>query len=132
AQKLIEQQNYGIAGMAFNLRQRAEYLECADKLAAFNATLRDAVDFFLPHLQATNRSCTARQLVDEIVKAKTADGASKRYISDLRVRLKKFADDFDGKQIATFTTIDIDQWFPGLTDSETDRPVTALTRNNSR
>ena len=43
AQKLIEQQNYGIAGMAFNLRQRAEYLECADKLAAFNATLRDAV-----------------------------------------------------------------------------------------
>src|SRR6266436_893698 len=52
--KLIEQENYGISGMAFNLRQRAEYLECAEKLVPFNATLRDAVTFYLPHLQATN------------------------------------------------------------------------------
>src|SRR5262249_33913432 len=42
-QKLIEQQNYGIAAFALNERQRAEYLECAEKLAPFNATLRDAV-----------------------------------------------------------------------------------------
>jgi integrase len=130
--KLIEQENYGISGMAFNLRQRAEYLECADKLAPFNATLRDAVDFYLPHLKATNRTCTAKQLVDEIVKAKTADGASKRYTSDLRGRLKKFADDFDGKPIAEFTTADIDQWLRGLTDSETGKPVAAITRNNFR
>ncbi len=130
--KLIEQENYGISGMAFDLRQRAEYLECADKLAPFNATLRDAVDFYLPHLKATNRTCTAKQLVDEIVKAKTADGASKRYTSDLRGRLKKFADDFDGKPIAEFTTADIDQWLRGLTDSETGKPVAAITRNNFR
>jgi len=130
--KLIEQENYGISGMAFNLRQRAEYLECAEKLAPFNTTLRDAVNFYLPHLQATNRSCTAKQLVEEIVKAKTADGGSKRYMSDLRIRLKKFADDFDGKQIAEFTTIDIDQWLRGLTDSETGKPVAAITRNNFR
>jgi len=41
-QKLAEQRNYGIAGSGFNLNQRVEYLECADKLAPFNATLRDA------------------------------------------------------------------------------------------
>lgn len=71
-QKLIEQKNYGIDGMALNVRQRAEYFDCADKLAPFNATLRDAVDFYLPHLQATNRSCTAKQLVDEIVTAQAS------------------------------------------------------------
>jgi hypothetical protein len=69
-QKLPEQANYGIEGMAFSLRQRAEYLECADKLAPFNVTLRDAVNFYLPHLQATNRSCTAKELVDEILNVK--------------------------------------------------------------
>jgi len=132
SQKLIEQQNDGISGMTLNLRQRAEYLECAEKLAPFNTTVCDAVNFYLPYLQATNRSCTAKQLAEEIVKAKTADGASKRYMSDLRIRLKKFADEFDGKQIATFTTIDIDQWLRGLTDSETGKPVAAITRNNFR
>src|ERR1035437_3681670 len=69
-QKLAEQQNYGDEGVAFSLRQRVEYLECADKLAPFNATLRDAVDFYRLHLQATKRSCTATQLLDEILAAK--------------------------------------------------------------
>ena len=79
-QKLAEQKNYGIEGTAFSLRQRAEYLECAEKLAPFNATLRDAVNFYLPHLEATNRSCTVKQLVDEILSGKKADGASHRIL----------------------------------------------------
>ena len=38
-QKLVEQENYGTAGLAFHERQRAEYLECAEKLQPFGATL---------------------------------------------------------------------------------------------
>src|SRR4030095_947355 len=37
-QKLIEQENYGVAGVSFNERHRAEYLECAEALQAFGAT----------------------------------------------------------------------------------------------
>jgi hypothetical protein len=62
--KRIEQENYGTAGTSFNERQRAEYLECAESLKPFNATIRDAVNFYLPHLHATNRTCTAAELVD--------------------------------------------------------------------
>src|ERR1039457_7479940 len=72
-QKQAEQANYGIEGM-ISLRQRAEYLECAEKLASFNATLRDAVNFYLLHLEATTRLCTIKQLVDEILSGKKADG----------------------------------------------------------
>lgn len=100
-QKLAEQKNYGDEGMAFTLRQRAEYLECADKLAPFNVTLRDATNFYLPHLEATNRSCTVKHLVDEILSGKKADGASHRYIKDLKSRLNQFAASFDGRAIAT-------------------------------
>src|SRR5437763_644548 len=114
-QKLAEQRNYGIAGSNFSLRYRAEYSECAKRLAPFNVTLRDAVDFYLPHLQATNRSCTAKQIVDEMVGAKTADGASPRYINDLKNRLNHFAIAFDGKSVAKITTMEIDQWLRGLT-----------------
>src|SRR6266403_747006 len=65
-QKLVEQENYGIAGVSFSERYRAEYLECAEALQPFGATIRDAVNFFLPHLKAMKRSCTAAQLVDEL------------------------------------------------------------------
>jgi integrase len=131
-QKLIEQENYGIAALAFNERQRAEYLECSEKLAPFNATLRDAVEFYLPHLRATNRSCAAKELVEEILKAKAADGASKCYLSDLRSRLKQFATSFDGKPVAEITTTEIDHWLRSLSDSATGELLAPITRNNFR
>jgi integrase len=131
-QKLIEQANYGTAGMAFDERQRAEYLECAEKLAPFNVTLRDAVNFYLPHLEATNRTCTAAELVTELLKTKKADGASARYLSDLRSRLTQFSKSFDGKPVAEIMATDVDNWLRSLSDSETGAPLASSTRNNFR
>ena len=128
----MEQQNYGTAGMAFTELQRAEYLECADKLATFDVTLRDAVNFYLPYLQAKNRTCTVRELVTELLNAKKADRASARYLSDLRSRLTQFAKSFDDKPVAEITTADVDQWLRGLTDSQTGNPLAGTTRNNFR
>ncbi|MEY2546448.1 MAG: hypothetical protein QOG48_1565 [Verrucomicrobiota bacterium] len=130
-QKLAERNKYGNRGVAFSFGQRAEYSECAERLAPFNVTLRDAVDFYMPHLQATNRSCTVKQLVEEMVSGKEADGASKRYISDLKSRLNQFASSFEDKSVAEITTTDIDQWLRGLTILK-GKPVAATTRNNSR
>ena len=130
-QKLVEKKSYGDEGMAFGLRERGEYLECAEKLAPFNATLRDAVNFYLPHLQATNRSCTVNQLVDQILSGKKADGASRRYIKDLKSRLNQFAAAFNSKVVAKITTTDIDQWLRSLTNLNGMR-VSPVTRNNFR
>ena len=78
--KQIERENYGTAGTSFTERRRAEYMECAEALRPFNATIRQAVNFCLPHLHASNRACSAAQLVDELLKIKEADGASERYL----------------------------------------------------
>jgi hypothetical protein len=130
--KLIEQQNYGTAGMAFNEKQRAEYLECAEKLMPFAKTIRDAVAFYLPHLQATNRSCSAAELVGELLNIKAADGASERYLGDLKSRLGQFAADFDGKPVAEITSTEVDQWLRSLSNEETGKLLAATTRNNFR
>jgi integrase len=132
AQKLIEQENYGTAGLSFNERQRAEYLECVEKLHPFGVTIRDAVNFYLPHLQASNRSCTAAELVDEVLKVKEADGASKRYLYDLRSRLTQFSESFDGKPVAEFTAPQIDEWLRSLGNKETGKRLSPVTRNNFR
>jgi integrase len=132
AQKLIEQENYGTAGLSFNDRQRAEYLECAEKLQPFGATIRDAVNFYLPHLRVRNRTKTAAELVDELLKVKEADGASKRYLSDLRSRLGSFADTFDGKPVAEITSREVDEWLRSLSDKDTGKRLSPVTRNNFR
>lgn len=131
-QKLIEQDNYGIAGVSFNERHRAEYLECAELLQPFGATIREAVKFYVPHLQALKRSCTAAQLVEELLKVKEADGASRRYLGDLRSRLNQFAEIFDGKAIAEITSTEIDEWLRSLSDKETGKRLSPITRNNFR
>jgi integrase len=131
-QKLVEQENYGTAGLSFNDRQRAEYLECAEKLQPFGKTIRDAVNFYVPHLRALKRTCTAAELVGELLKAKEADGASLRYLSDLRSRLSQFAAVFDGKPVAEITSPQIDEWLRSLSDHETGKRLSPVTRNNFR
>jgi integrase len=118
--------------LSFNERQRAEYLESAEKLLPFGVTIRDAVNFYLPYLKATNRSCTAAELVDELLKVREADGASERYLSDLRSRLKQFSDAFDGKSVAEMTAPQVDEWLRSLSNKETGKRLSPVTRNNFR
>jgi integrase len=130
--KLVEQENYGTAGLSFNERQRAEYLECAEALQPFGVTIRDALNFYLPHLKASKRTCSAAQLVEELLEVKEADGASERYLSDLRSRLTQFSDSFDGKPVAEITSTQIDEWLRSRSDKETGKRLAPVTRNNFR
>ncbi|MEO7166067.1 MAG: site-specific integrase [Chthoniobacterales bacterium] len=101
-------------------------------LEPFSVTVRDAVNFYLPHLQAMNRTCTAAQLVEELLKIKRADGASARYLSDLKSRLGQFAETFNGKPVAEITSREVDQWLRSLSERDSGRPLAATTRNNFR
>jgi integrase len=96
-----------------------------EQLKPFGKTITDAVDQYIAHLKASEKSCSAEQLVNELVATKEKDGASVRHISDLRSRLKIFAKKFDGQMVATITTKQIDDWLRSL-------PVSPVTRNHYR
>ncbi|HEU5247016.1 MAG TPA: tyrosine-type recombinase/integrase [Candidatus Udaeobacter sp.] len=124
-QKLIEQENFGTAGLSFNEQQRVEYLECAKKLHPFGRTITDAVAHYVGYLEASAKSCTAVELVKKLIDAKEKDGASVRHVDDLRSRLNIFAEKFDGQPVATITSAEIDNWLRSL-------PVSPVTRNHYR
>ena len=130
-QKLIEQQNYGVAGLSLGERQRAEYRECVELLEPFGVSLRDAIALALPHLKAQNRTCSAAELVEELVQVKEADGASERYLEDLRSRLGAFAEAFDGRPIAGISAPMVDEWLRSLSDKSGKR-LSPVTRNHFR
>src|SRR5262252_8164496 len=58
----------------------------AKQLAKFGKTIADAIAFYLPHLQATNRTCTFAELKAELISAKEKDGVSAPYLTDLECR----------------------------------------------
>jgi integrase len=124
-QKNIELLNGGIEAAQFPSALRVMAREAATTLAPFGKNIRDAVGFYLPHLQAMNRTCTFRTLTDELLIAKKKDGSSARYLGDLRSRLGQFAASMGNKTVASLTARDVDEWLRAL-------EVSATTRNNFR
>ena len=104
---------------------RVEAVTCAKKLQPFGKTLSEATEHFLDHLAAITRTCLVSELIAEFIAAKAHDGASKRYLQDLRNRLATFSADFGELTISAVQPSQIDDWLRGLT-------VAPQTSNNFR
>src|SRR5262249_35525847 len=104
----IALKNRGREHAEFPTSWRAMAHESMEALQPFGKNIRDATAHYLAFLKATARSCSAEDLVKEMVKAKKADGLSKRHVDDLESRLSFFAAKFDGKPVAAVTPRDID------------------------
>ena len=123
--KNAELRRNGIFHAEFPERLRIMAQNAVERLRPFGKTIDDAVAHYVAHLKASEKSCTAVQLVKELLAEKKADGVSERHLGDLRYRLSVFANAFDGKPVAMITRTEIDDWLRAL-------PVSPLTRNNYR
>jgi integrase len=122
--KNAELRRNGIEHAEFPTALRVIAQNADEQLKPFGKTITDAVQHYIAHLKASEKSCTAVQLVKELVAAKENDGASQRHLDDLR-RLNIFADKFPNQPVATITSAKIDDWLRSL-------PVSAVTRNHYR
>ncbi len=100
-------------------------LECTNRLNAYGKTIKDATEFFVQHLTGTEKSCTAKNLVDEFVAAKEKEAASNFDLDDLRSHLTAFGKRFDGDPVGTITCTQINEWLRSLN-------VSIITRNHYR
>ena len=66
----VARRNEGRNVFDLGQKERAEAIECLKVLEPFGKSLRDAVDFYLPHLRASNRTCLVEQLSQEVRDAK--------------------------------------------------------------
>jgi len=123
--KNAELKHNGIEHSEFPTSIRVMAQNAVEQLKPFGKTIADAVQHYVAYLKANERSCTAVQLVKELLAAKKADGVSERHLRDIRYRLGAFAEKFDGRMVATITSKEIDDWLRSL-------PVAAVTRNHYR
>lgn len=104
---------------------RVDAVACAERLKPYGKTLLDATEHYLAHLAAVARSCTVSALIAEFRAAKEQDGASARYLQDLKNRLANFEADFGTDTVGAILPGKIDDWLRGL-------GVAGQTRNNFR
>jgi integrase len=125
-QKNIELLNGGQEAAQFPSALRIMAQEAVEQLKPFpGRTIADAIRHYVAYLKANEKSCTATELVRELLKAKKADGAGERHLRDLESRLAVFAEKFNGRMVATITSREIDDWLRSL-------PFRPLTRNHYR
>ena len=121
----VQQENYGTAALSISDALRVEAIECSESLQPYQKTLRDATNFYLAHLKAITGSRKVREIVADLLAARTADGMSARYLGDLRARLGRFAATFGEEMIAGISASRIDEWLRRLA-------VGPVTRNTYR
>jgi integrase len=123
--KNAELKRNGIEHSEFPTAFRVMAQDAMEQLKPFGKTIADAIQHYVAHLKATERSCSAEQFVKELLKAKEKDGIGGRHLYDLRSRLGYFAEHFNGQIVAEITSREIDDWLRSL-------DVGAQTRNHYR
>lgn len=101
----------------------SEFAE-AVRMLGKRTSLVEAVRFYVKHHATALPKKSIREVVDEMIAAKRADGMSHRYLEDLDSRLGRFAKECTGL-LSDLTSKDLKHWLNGL-------GVGARGRNNFR
>jgi len=123
--KNTELLNQGTEAAQFPLALRVMAIECERDLLPFGKTLRDAVNFYIPHLQRASKARPVEDVVKEALASKKADGLKKPTLIEFGHRAGHFAKAFPARDIGSITTEEIEVWL------RTTFPH-AVSRNNNR
>src|SRR5947208_13271069 len=73
--KNAELKRNGVEHAEFPTALRVMAQNAVEQLKPFGKTITDAVQHYVAHLKASEKSCTAAKLVEELIAAKQKDGA---------------------------------------------------------
>ena len=98
----------------------------ATRLRPFGKTLKEAIDFYLAHLNNLRHSITAKELesrtIAEFDRRLKEEEISKKHYTSMRETLRKFVAKYGDTQISTLTGAEIKAWLASL-------PLVAKTRS---
>lgn len=100
-------------------------VEARESLAPFGKSLRDALAFYLAHLNSQHASKSVHDAVDALLLHRQKKGKSLRYQQDLQHRLTRFDQEFGERMIGHVSAEEVERWLDAL-------QVAPVTRNNFR
>lgn len=95
------------------MEQRADAVRAMKALRGHSVTLEAVALEYVERMKAIDRSRSFSDVYEELIEAKENDGASREHLNAMKVRLKKFREDYGDKLVAAFTSHEIDDWLRG-------------------
>jgi integrase len=118
----IRQENEGMAALSIPETLRIEAVKCERLLNPVNATLTDAVQFFLEHAKPVGGTKSLADAIRELLDSKRKAGKRESYTRILGWVLNAFAHKFQGRNVNEITRHDAEAWI--------DRTENLTTRRN--
>lgn len=106
----VQKENFGTRLLQIPEALRQEALDCAGRLQPFQATLTEAIAFFIRHRDNTRKSCTFSELLEKLLQSKKTTGRCKRYLNDLRRIGGEFAREYGAQAVSEISPDDVENW----------------------
>ncbi|MFZ3376815.1 MAG: tyrosine-type recombinase/integrase [Chthoniobacterales bacterium] len=106
----VRQENEGTAALSIPETLRIEAVKCERLLKPVNATLTDAVQFFLKHAKPVGGTKSLADAIREILDSKRRAGKRESYIRILGWVLNAFEREFQGRNVNEITRQDVESW----------------------
>jgi integrase len=103
-------ENQGAAAFGISDRIRVQAGEASEKLKPYNATIIEAVDYYIEHVLAYRNKPTVNATIAEIVELKESNGRRRDTVENFRIRAERFAESFGERQLSTITPEEIRVW----------------------
>lgn len=105
----VDQKNRRVALYDLTDAQRMDVLTAFDKLSG-HASLTDAAEFFMSHTAPGGGTRTVSEVLEEYLDTKKRANRRASTLSDIKMRIGRFADRFGDSPVHTVTTHDLETW----------------------
>jgi integrase len=112
--KRHERRNHGVAAVSMDEKLRGDTLAAQKLLAPYGISVLEAAKYCVKHVERLKESETVANAVKSLLESKQADNLRPRYLTDLRLRLKRFSADFGGRLLADIEVIELEAWLRSL------------------
>jgi integrase len=110
AQIRQQRDNEGAAAFALPAAARVEAVNCGEMLRPYNATITEAVTYYVEHVLAYRNAPPVSEIVKRMVAEAESAGRRETTVKDLRLRLERFSRTFGKRQLAGISLAELKQW----------------------
>lgn len=103
-------ENEGRAAFSLAVDIRTEAVRAVEKLKPHNATITEAIDFYIEHALKYRTAPTIAEIVKKLLADATSNHRRERTIKDLASRLGAFVETYGKRRIAEITREELKEW----------------------
>ena len=108
--KRVERRNEGTSALALSQETRQDAAKAVGILSPHGVSLQQAAEYYAQHVLAYRDTPQASEIAKRLIADAEKNDRRDRTVSELRLRLTTFVEDFEGRRLSEITVEEIEEW----------------------